>query len=120
MKRRAANVKVTKRAAPQSNNANTATGANNASGGSGQEGGSGQDKDMMGVVSLVQLERHYGFIEVCKNTPKLLVDTTQRPVAVSAFPCVIPHSHPTSGFAVGLSFEKYKLTHVGRRFFCEF
>ena len=66
-KRRAANVKVTKRAAPQNNNAN-ATGGNNAGGAGGQEDGSGQDKELMGVVSLVQLERHYGFIEVCKNT----------------------------------------------------
>lgn len=66
MKRRAANVKVTKRAAPQSNNANTATGGNNASGAGGQEDGSGQYKELMGVVSLVQLERHYGFIEVCE------------------------------------------------------
>eukprot|EP00752_Nemacystus_decipiens_P009418 g8421.t1 len=63
MKRRAANVKVTKRAAPQSNTANTATGGN-ASGTGGQEDGGGQDRELMGVVSLVQLERHYGFIEV--------------------------------------------------------
>lgn len=67
MKRRAANVKVTKRAAPQTNNVNTTTGGNNAGGGGRQEDGGGQDKELMGVVSLVQLERHYGFIEVCKN-----------------------------------------------------
>ncbi|CAM9754667.1 unnamed protein product [Ectocarpus sp. 12 AP-2014] len=63
MKRRATNVKVTKRASPQGSNANSS--ANSASGGGGgQEHGGGQDQEYMGVVSLVQLERHYGFIEV--------------------------------------------------------
>ncbi|CAN0337014.1 unnamed protein product, partial [Ectocarpus sp. 8 AP-2014] len=63
MKRRATNVKVTKRASPQGSNANSSL--NSASGGGGgQEHGSGQDQEYMGVVSLVQLERHYGFIEV--------------------------------------------------------
>lgn len=67
-KRRATNVKVTKRAAPQNSNA-----YNNSNSGGGQEDGSGQDKDkeFMGVVSLVQLERHYGFIEVCKEMWRL-------------------------------------------------
>lgn len=76
MKRRAANVRVTKRAAPQSNNVNTATGGNTAVGGGGQEGGSGQDKELMGVVSLVQLERHYGFIEVRRTIKKTSIHHT--------------------------------------------
>lgn len=111
MKRRAANVKVTKRATPQSNNANSATGGNNASGAGGQEDGSGQDKELMGVVSLVQLERHYGFIEVCKNTKllgaciRLLVDTKKQPVGVSARWCAIPRQCLASDFALGLSSE---------------
>lgn len=67
MKRRAANVKVIKRAAPQTSNANSNNVGNTANGGVGQEDGNGQDKEFMGVVSLVQLERHYGFIEVCKE-----------------------------------------------------
>lgn len=65
MKRRASNVTVTKRASPQGSNLNANSSANSASGGGGgQEHGSGQDQEYMGVVSLVQLERHYGFIEV--------------------------------------------------------
>lgn len=73
MKRRAANVKVTKRAAPQSSNSNANNaGAGNSTtrgggGGGGEENDSSQDQEFMGVVSLVQVERHYGFIEVCKN-----------------------------------------------------
>ncbi len=68
-KRRATNVKVTKRATPQNSNANAKTTAagNNSNSSGGQEDGSGQDKEFMGVVSLVQLERHYGFIEVCEE-----------------------------------------------------
>lgn len=65
MKRRAANVEVIKRAAPQSSSTNSNTVGNTANGGAGQEDGSGQDREFMGVVSLVQLERHYGVIEVC-------------------------------------------------------
>lgn len=67
MKRRAANVKVTKRAAPQSSNASSNGAGNSATGGGGEENGSNQDKEFMGVVSLVQIERHYGFIEVCQE-----------------------------------------------------
>ncbi|CAM9108870.1 unnamed protein product [Scytosiphon promiscuus] len=64
MKRRAANVKVTKRAAPQTSNANSKGIGNSATAGGGEENGSTQDQEFMGVVSLVQVERHYGFIEV--------------------------------------------------------
>ncbi|CAM9132973.1 unnamed protein product, partial [Hapterophycus canaliculatus] len=64
MKRRAVNVKVTKRAAPQSSSASNNGAVNSATGGGGGENGSSQDQEFMGVVSLVQVERHYGFIEV--------------------------------------------------------
>ena len=66
-KRRATNVKVTKRATPQNSNANATAAGNKSNSGGAQEDGSGQDKEFMGVVSLVQLERHYGFIEVCER-----------------------------------------------------
>lgn len=64
MRRRAANVKVIKRAAPQSSNTISNIVGSLADSGTGQEDSSGQEKEFMGVVSLVQLERHYGFIEV--------------------------------------------------------
>lgn len=78
MKRRAANVKVVKRATPQSSNANSNNVGNTANGSAGQEDGSGQDKEFMGVVSLVQLERHYGFIEVREQKTMRLVAWTVR------------------------------------------
>lgn len=65
MKRRATNVVVTKRAAATTS-VNSNNNLDNASAGGGQSVGSasGSDKEHVGVVSLVQLERHYGFIEV--------------------------------------------------------
>lgn len=74
MKRRAVDVKVTKRAAPQSSNPSK-TGAGNASRGVGGEenGSQDQDQEFMGVVSLVQVDRHYGFIEVLEGMFPVLV-----------------------------------------------
>lgn len=80
MKRRATNVKVTKRAADQIKPANGNVGdvngvavggggvgggvGMNARGGVGGGGGGQPDNECMGVVSLVQLERHFGFIDM--------------------------------------------------------
>ena len=82
MKRRATNVKVTKRAADQIKPANGNVGdvnvmqnvavgggggggvGMNARGGVGGGGGGQADIECMGVVSLVQLERHFGFIDM--------------------------------------------------------
>lgn len=78
MKRRATNVKVTKRAADQIKPANGNVGdvngmqnvavgggvGMNARGGVGGGGGGQPDNECMGVVSLVQVERHFGFIDM--------------------------------------------------------
>lgn len=58
------NVKVTKRANLQSNAKVSTTNSAASAGGQEGSGAGGEDKEYMGVVSLVQLERHYGFIEV--------------------------------------------------------
>lgn len=74
MKRRATNVKVTKRAADQIKPANGNVGDVNVlkniavggggGGGVGGVGGGQANIECLGVVSLVQLERHFGFIDM--------------------------------------------------------
>ena len=74
MKRRATNVRVTKRAADQIKLASGSSGDGNATGGmqnatgatgGGVGGGGGQqEQEYTGVVSLVQLDRHFGFIDM--------------------------------------------------------
>lgn len=70
MKKRATNVKVTKRSSASGASSTLTSqngGANNIANGNGKGGTGGgkvTDEEYMGVVSLVQTERHYGFIDM--------------------------------------------------------